>query len=573
LLSIHLMRFVIGSKVILLVTEGLTESLLSKVATPAIDALVTQGAVAGFKPEFPSSLLPSLQAMVTGQHSERTGVIDREVVDENGELLHYDTDPEFWNYNPNLTAIWDLNKEVAGHKTGCIQWPGTEVQLDYYHCDSVWKYEDYDIVTDVSSISNTTDKVKRSVDQEENKKEKLIKTQSKNVTKEKENNVDNIIKDEFFFNKTTDKEWLMWENQIKGILKWFSDEKDPMNFVLFNVYQPSICIQTYGPDSLEADQALQKVDQMIALLVEKLKLHKLFEDVNIIITGIHGYVDITADKVVDITQYIPDPKLIVGHSPVLNIQHTEKNDLPIYTNLLAAQKDKFDIYIQNSIPDRFHYKHNDRVGAITLVAKETFAFSDVWKEFKKLDLEHKRPESLSNHYGLAGYDNDLDSMQSIIILHGPGIQRSKTPDHIKPIINAVDVFPLLSHLLELPDIPNNGSLKTIRSLLKYPPSQSIEAIKKVIENYISGNDKLPNTVIILACSTVAVLLLICCGACAIRRRNKNLGKLHNYKYSSVKHNRRSEGREDGSENNDDKVGLLTSAIMEEELEDPDNLPV
>ena len=41
-----------------------------------------------------------------------------------------------------------------------------------------------------------------------------------------------------------------------------------------------------------------------------------------------------------------------------------------------------------------------------------------------------------------------------------------------------------------------------------------------------------------------------------------------------KHNRRSEGgREDGSETNDDKVGLLTSAIMEEELDDPDNLPV
>lgn len=38
-----------------------------------------------------------------------------------------------------------------------------------------------------------------------------------------------------------------------------------------------------------------------------------------------------------------------------------------------------------------------------------------------------------------------------------------------------------------------------------------------------------------------------------------------------KHNRRDEGREDGSESNDDKVGLLTSAIMEEELED--NLPV
>ena len=217
----------------------------------------------------------------------------------------------------------------------------------------------------------------------------------------------------------------MWENQIKGILKWFSDEKDPMNFVLFNVYQPSICIQTFGPDSVEADQALQKVDQMIALLVEKLKVHKLFDDVNIIITGIHGFVDITADKVVDITQYVPDPKLISGHSPVLNIQHTEKNDLTIYTNLLKAPQEKFEIYIQNSIPDRFHYKHNDRVGAITLVAKEGFAFSDVWKEFKQLDAEHKRPASLDNIYGLSGYDNELDSMQSIIIMHGPGIQRSQ----------------------------------------------------------------------------------------------------------------------------------------------------
>ena len=106
LLFLNLTGFVIGSKVILIVTEGLTESLLSKVATPAIDALVTQGAVAGFKPEFPSNLLPSLQAMVTGQHTEMTGAIDREVLDENGDVLHYDTDLEFWNYNPNLTAIW-----------------------------------------------------------------------------------------------------------------------------------------------------------------------------------------------------------------------------------------------------------------------------------------------------------------------------------------------------------------------------------------------------------------------------------------------------------------------------------
>lgn len=106
------------------------------------------------------------------------------------------------------------------------------------------------------------------------------------------------------------------------------------------------------------------------------------------------------------------------------------------------------------------------------------------------------------------------------------------PDHTKPKIDAVDVFPLLSHLLELPNIQTNGSMSAVRNILKYPPSQSIEAFKKVIK-YYTEEDKLPMTVSILVISTLSLILLICCGACAIRRRNKNLGKHHNYKYSSV----------------------------------------
>ena len=106
-------------------------------------------------------------------------------------------------------AFQDLNKRVGGHKTGCIQWPGTEVQLDYYHCDSVWKYGDYDIVTDVSSITNTTDRVKRSVEKQDNRKKEsfnIIRDQKKNVSREMENNgIDEAKDSEFFFNKTIDK--------------------------------------------------------------------------------------------------------------------------------------------------------------------------------------------------------------------------------------------------------------------------------------------------------------------------------------------------------------------------------
>ena len=94
-----------GAKVILMVTEGLTETLISRVPTPAIDALISQGTVASLKPEFPAETLPTLTALVTGQHSEVTGVLDRDVQDQAGNILHSESDPEFWQYDQNLTTI------------------------------------------------------------------------------------------------------------------------------------------------------------------------------------------------------------------------------------------------------------------------------------------------------------------------------------------------------------------------------------------------------------------------------------------------------------------------------------
>ena len=79
--------------------------LISDWLSPALDALMATGTVTSLKPEFPADLLPTLEAMMTGQHGEMTGVIDREVSDGHGGVLEADLDPEFWSYNPNITSI------------------------------------------------------------------------------------------------------------------------------------------------------------------------------------------------------------------------------------------------------------------------------------------------------------------------------------------------------------------------------------------------------------------------------------------------------------------------------------
>ena len=62
----------------------------------------------------------------------------------------------------------------------------------------------------------------------------------------------------------------MWESQISSVVEWFTSKADPVNLVLFNVQQPGGCIATFGPASVEADRAVQKVDQMVASLVQRL---------------------------------------------------------------------------------------------------------------------------------------------------------------------------------------------------------------------------------------------------------------------------------------------------------------
>jgi len=525
-----------GNKVLFLVLEGLTEALIGRVATPAIDALIAKGAIAGLKPEFPSETLPTLHSMMTGQHTEVTGILDLEVRGPTpGQIFHFDEDEEYWNYSKNLTTIWNLNNVMEGHRTGSILWPGADYPISGLANNLRWGVP-FDISVDVSQWNNNTttkeQRHKRDADQESEENDSSEETDLLEVEE-----VENVhIADtnssitEYVFNKTTDKEWIMWNSQIKASVKWLTQKEDPVNFVLFNVQQPGQIIRTFGPESDEADFAVQKVDQMIANLIEQLQKKNIFDDVNIIVTGCHGFTEVSTDKVFDISS-LADPKDFLGHSPVINI-NAGKHELDTYAQLQKGDLDKYDLYTKNLMPDRYHYKNNDRVDDIVLVAKEGFVFaSDFWAEVKQLNKEQKRPSNLNNKYGKAGYDNALDSMQSLIILHGPGVQSQPGPEHLKPMIDAVDVFPLLCHLLQLPPVPSNGSLHAVRNLLSNPPSQSIEVIKKMV-NYYTTEDKLPKTVSILVISTLALILLICCGACAIRRR-KNIGKNHNYRYSQV----------------------------------------
>lgn len=584
-----------GEKVLLLAVEGLTASLLGRVATPALDALVAKGSLSRLQPEFPSETLPTLAAIATGQHTEVTGVLDREVLGEEGGKLT-DSSPEYWTQSPNLTALWNLANSGPNGRAGTIRWPGADAAFGGPSNSLRWSQDQkFDIEEDVSQYhTGKGNRSRRAVsywqDEDEGSKEESIEDEDEDREDREEREIRELRKETVAgttsrgpgetqgvrekttfggsFNKTTDREWLEWAGQVDTAVGWLAREKEPVSLVLMYLEEPGTQIRGWGPLSQQAEFAVMKVDQLVALLTSQLARAGVREKVNIIITGLHGFTEVSTDKVFDISSLLTSPSSVHGHSPVLNIQPGQGESLDTYARLQAsADKDKFDLYTKHLVPERFHYRDNSRVAEIVLVAKEGFVFaSDFWAEVKSLNRGGRREGKLDNKYGKAGYDPSLGSMEAVLILQGPGVASQAVSEQLVPLVPAVDLYPLVCHLLSLQTPPSNGSLSNLSHLLHSPPSQTVEVIKKTI-HYYTEKSRLPQTVTLLACSTLLLLLSICCCACTLRRRRDALGAAHNYKYSSVKSNRRTEGRVDGSETNDgDKVGLLTSSIMEEDLD-------
>lgn len=73
--------------------------------------------------------------------------------------------------------------------------------------------------------------------------------------------------------------------------------------------------------------------------------------------------------------------------------------------------------------------------------------------------------TVGNH----GYDNVLAEMHPIFLAHGPAFRKNFT----REAMNSTDLYPLLCHLLNIPAMPHNGSLRNVQDLLSSAASRAL----------------------------------------------------------------------------------------------------
>ncbi|CAF1031782.1 unnamed protein product [Brachionus calyciflorus] len=245
------------------------------------------------------------------------------------------------------------------------------------------------------------------------------------------------------------KNQLDWYEKINRIISLFSNNSINLGVLYFP--EPDETGHEFGPMSNEIKKILRDIDLILGYLVIRLQDSGM-DDVNIIVSSDHGMDTASFNKSIDLSDYI-DVNLFKSYGGLtqINIFPNDMKNLDfIYESL--KQIPNYNVFKRDQVPERFNYKQNERIGPIVMfgdVGYETFRANRSQFNWKSWKGDH-------------GGDNDVLSMHPVFIARGPIFKKNFT---LTKIVNSVDVYPLMCHILGLKYGVINGTLQNISHLL------------------------------------------------------------------------------------------------------------
>ncbi|XP_053535553.1 ectonucleotide pyrophosphatase/phosphodiesterase family member 2 isoform X1 [Ictalurus punctatus] len=267
------------------------------------------------------------------------------------------------------------------------------------------------------------------------------------------------------------------ERRVLTMLQWLHlpDAERPYVYAMHSE-QTDAYGHKLGPKSPEMSNPLREVDKVAGQLMDGLKQMKLHRCVNIIMVGDHGMEDAHCDRTEFLSSYmsnVDEITLIPGSLGRIRARYRNNSKYDakaVVANLTCKKPDQhFKPYLKQHLPKRLHYANNRRIEEIHLLVERK------WHVARK-PPEGKRHPGKCGFSGDHGYDNKINSMQTIFFGYGPMF---KYKTKIPPFEN-IELYNVMCDLLGLKPVPNNGTHGSLNHLLRNPvhkPSMPEEVSK------------------------------------------------------------------------------------------------
>uniref|UniRef100_A0A7N8XJL1 Ectonucleotide pyrophosphatase/phosphodiesterase 2 n=1 Tax=Mastacembelus armatus TaxID=205130 RepID=A0A7N8XJL1_9TELE len=213
--------------------------------------------------------------------------------------------------------------------------------------------------------------------------------------------------------------------------------------------------------AFQLNNPLRVIDRIVGQLMDGLKQMKLHRCVNIILVGDHGMEEAHCDRTEFLSNYmtnVDDIILIPGSLGRIRSRYPNNpkyDPKAVVANLTCRKTDQhFKPYLKQHLPKRLHYANNRRIEGIHLLVE------------RKWHVARKVPEGrrYCGFYGDHGYDNKINSMQTIFLGYGPTFKfKTKVP-----AFENIELYNVMCDLLGLKPAPNNGTHGSLNHLLRSP---------------------------------------------------------------------------------------------------------
>uniref|UniRef100_A0A452ING0 SMB domain-containing protein n=1 Tax=Gopherus agassizii TaxID=38772 RepID=A0A452ING0_9SAUR len=220
------------------------------------------------------------------------------------------------------------------------------------------------------------------------------------------------------------------------------------HFYTLYLEEPDSSGHNFGPVSSGVILALQRVDNIVGMLMDGLKQMNLHKCLNIILLSDHGMETASCSKTAYLSTYmenVQDITVIPGPAARLRPQN-------VPDEYFSYPDQHFKAFMKELLPKRFHYVNNDRIERVH------FYLDPQWQ------LARKPSEIKYCNGGFHGSDNRFMSMQAIFIGFGPGF---KFKTQVDPFEN-IEIYNLICDLLGITPAYNNGTHGSLNHLLKNP---------------------------------------------------------------------------------------------------------
>jgi ectonucleotide pyrophosphatase/phosphodiesterase family protein 5 len=362
-------------------------------------------------PQFATQSLPNHWSMATGSFVETHGIVADQFYDPSYNEFFVQNRNDLKFYNQSgLEPIWYTAVEKTSLKTKIISWPGAD--SFYFNSPSLYSKTPY---SEINSHS---------------------------------------------FNQ-----------KLNESVRLF--EKEGYKFVMLYHNQPDSIAHKYGLNSAEFNVTLQQMDLALGHFLNQMKKNGILnsKNFNLIIVSDHGMTEIRKNIVINDYFDESDAQIWSLNRNLIHLKPLIGLDLLI--KKLSKMPD-VTINLKDKMPDRLHYKNNERIGDIILSAIEGVGFVYVPNEplqmnGKKMHKTFSYEQKKSLYTAIAdkashGYDKIYPSMKGIFIAHGAMFKKNYSSE--QPFEN-VDLYPLMCSVLSIPcDFNRNGSFDTVEIFLR-----------------------------------------------------------------------------------------------------------